>query len=307
MVEASKFVRRWHQFSLRTLLLFVFVCALGCSWLATRLQRADRQRRAVAALRNQWHGFVEYEDRSHDKPSAGSRLQTLLVDDFFNPVVRVDMMGRGTDAATVPLDDLPALEMVSFDSSSQLTDAGLVNLRRARRLFSLDLANTAVAGDGLAHLEDLPHLQILVLRGSRVNDAAMKHIQRMRGLVVLDLSKTGITGAGLSLLEGLGELKTLELSYTAIGDADLASLRGMSKLRRLDLCDARHVTDAGLRLLADLASLELLDLSGTGVTDAGLCQLAKLARLRWVGLQRTAVTAPAAARLHQSLPGCRID
>jgi hypothetical protein len=40
--------RRWFQFSLRALLVFVTLCAIVCSWLTVKLQQAKRQREAVA-------------------------------------------------------------------------------------------------------------------------------------------------------------------------------------------------------------------------------------------------------------------
>ena len=42
--------RRWYQYSLRALLVFVVLCAVACSWFATRLRRAHRQREALAAI-----------------------------------------------------------------------------------------------------------------------------------------------------------------------------------------------------------------------------------------------------------------
>ena len=51
---------RWYQFSLRTLFLFVTACAIACSWFATRLDRASKQKAAVAAL-EQAGGFAWYQ------------------------------------------------------------------------------------------------------------------------------------------------------------------------------------------------------------------------------------------------------
>jgi hypothetical protein len=48
---------RWFQFSLRTLLVFVTLCAIPCSWLAVKMQQAKRQREAVVAI-EKLGGFV---------------------------------------------------------------------------------------------------------------------------------------------------------------------------------------------------------------------------------------------------------
>jgi hypothetical protein len=44
--------RRWYQFSLKTLLVFMVLCSLVLAAFSWRLQRAHRQARAVAALRS---------------------------------------------------------------------------------------------------------------------------------------------------------------------------------------------------------------------------------------------------------------
>jgi hypothetical protein len=47
---SSKSPRRWFQYSLRTLLIFVTLFAVACSWFAVKLGQARRQREAVEAL-----------------------------------------------------------------------------------------------------------------------------------------------------------------------------------------------------------------------------------------------------------------
>jgi hypothetical protein len=43
--------RRFLQFSLRTLLIFVLLVSIGMSWFAVKLERARRQREAVEVIR----------------------------------------------------------------------------------------------------------------------------------------------------------------------------------------------------------------------------------------------------------------
>ncbi len=47
---------RWYQFRLRSLLLFVTLVAVFCSWYAVKKRQADRQKAAVDELRR--HGYA---------------------------------------------------------------------------------------------------------------------------------------------------------------------------------------------------------------------------------------------------------
>jgi hypothetical protein len=42
--------RRWFQYSLRSLMLFTLLCALLCSWFAVKMEKARKQRQAVAVI-----------------------------------------------------------------------------------------------------------------------------------------------------------------------------------------------------------------------------------------------------------------
>ncbi len=52
--------RRWLQYSLRSLLIFVTLFAILCSWIATRMRYAIEQQAAVKALRK-YTGIIEYD------------------------------------------------------------------------------------------------------------------------------------------------------------------------------------------------------------------------------------------------------
>ncbi len=53
--------RRRVQFGLRTLLVFVTLCAVVCSWLAVRLREARRQAAAVATMREKFDAVAWYD------------------------------------------------------------------------------------------------------------------------------------------------------------------------------------------------------------------------------------------------------
>ena len=89
---------RWFQFSLRTLLVIVTLCAVLCSWLAVRMQQAKRERKAAAAIEDAC-GQVGWSE-----PSGPAWLRTLLGDDLFHHVdsVELDIMPAPPDDVSKP-------------------------------------------------------------------------------------------------------------------------------------------------------------------------------------------------------------
>ncbi len=54
---------RRFQFSLRTLLIFVTLCAIPCSWLAVKIKRFKQRQKAAAAI-EKLGGSVHWSERS---------------------------------------------------------------------------------------------------------------------------------------------------------------------------------------------------------------------------------------------------
>ena len=153
--------RRWFQFRLRTLLIVVLVLSLPLSWLAMRMERARRQRRAVEAissLRGQascdWQNYPRYG-------AEPTWLRRILGDDFFDPVTWA-VLNRDTitDADLEHLKGLPSLEILSLPDT-RVSDAGLEYVSGLSQLEYLDLRNTDVTPEGIRKLQEaLPNCKI---------------------------------------------------------------------------------------------------------------------------------------------------
>jgi hypothetical protein len=172
---------------------------------------------------------------------------------------------------------------------ARVTDAGLKELARLKRLEELDLDAARVTDAGLKELVRLKELHALNLDATALTDAGLKELARLKKLRSLGLKQTGVTDAGLKELAGLKRLRSLGLGNTRVTDVGLKELAPLKRLRELDLSSTR-VTDAGLKVLAQMERLEVLDLSDTGVTDGGLKALAGLKRLQSLVVARTKVT-----------------
>jgi hypothetical protein len=178
--------RRWYQFSLRTLLVFVLLASLGASWLAVRLHHARRQRDAVIAIRAAG-GTVGYDyevDKTNmfivqeAEPPAPPWLEWLFGDDFFADVVLVDVYEPDFgDADVEHLKDLTELRSLQL-SSTQVTDAGLEHLKGLANLTDLRLHHTQVTDAGLEHLRGLTKLKALYIPFTRVTSKGVERLQR---------------------------------------------------------------------------------------------------------------------------------
>ena len=153
--------RRWYQYSLRTLLVFVTLFALACSWLAVKLQQAKRQREAVEAIR-MLGGRVAYDyeldaygDIIPGEPPGPAWLRQILGDDLFCTVV---FAKPTNDASMLILNDLSGIRRLEL-RRSQVTDAGLECLKSLPKLQMLDLRGGKVTDAGLEHLMGLVQLR----------------------------------------------------------------------------------------------------------------------------------------------------
>ena len=250
---------RWYQFSLRTLLVFVAVGGIGLGWLGVRLQRARKQKEAVEAIL-MLGGSVSYDCEFDEDGNLVDRVDStvpawllrMLGPDFFYEVTHVFCWSEfGGDDAT-HFQGLGSLELLWLENSD-ITDAGLKNLRGLTKLRELNLRCTRVTDEGLEHLAGLTNLEALYLDATQVTDAGLRHLESMKKLRSLGLSETQVTDAGLRDLQGLTTLELLYLDGTQVTDAGLEYLSGSANLRELILksyhVSGTQVTDEGVEKL----------------------------------------------------------
>ena len=135
--------RRWYQFSLRSLVLFTVVCAVGAAWVGWELEKTRREQLVVAKI-EALGGAVWYH---------GIRGPDRLV--WYFRKVRV-----------VDLCDTP------------VTDADLAPLKALTNLEGLVLGGTPVTDAVLEHLKGLPNLGRLYIEDTQVTAGGVKELQR---------------------------------------------------------------------------------------------------------------------------------
>ena len=149
--------RRWLQFRLRTLLIAVVVLSLPLSWFAVRMEKARRQREAIAAI-ERLGGVVErWEDLSVPK-----WIRKFFPDEFFIYAVEVVLDDtEATDACLEHLKGMTNIDILQLNGT-KVTDACLEHLEGLTNLGFLRLKNTNVTPEGVKKLQEaLPNCDIM--------------------------------------------------------------------------------------------------------------------------------------------------
>jgi Leucine-rich repeat (LRR) protein len=300
---SARSTKHWIRFRLRTaFLVLTFVCAFLGWWVV----RAERQRMAVAAVRDAGGSVIYTYERDpirgplkNPKPWAPAWLRKTLGDDLFITVEGVYCEGRKFDDDAV--DRLvPKLRRVSNLRwlelrSTSITDAALgriAELTQLERLLIRSSANgserTQITDTGLAQLHTLSGLRFLSLEKCTIDGSAFEHLGTLRGLEELDLRDTEFNNTAARYLHQFTRLTYLNLWKTQITDAAMGEILYLDHLEKLFLSD--NLTDSAATDLAKLRRLKVLDLSNSAFSDAAVEALQN--RLQLEELRRKGGTVP---------------
>jgi hypothetical protein len=168
------------QYSLRSLMLLTLAASIACSWLAVGAKRAREQRQIVEEI-EKLGGRVsfDYECRGveHPLPYPWTWLCDLLGDDYFAEITWVDYRSTQiTDAGLENLKGLTNLTLLWLDNT-QITDTGLEHIKRLTNLFELSLANTRITDAGLEHLTGMNEIGILSIENTQISVEGEKKLQ----------------------------------------------------------------------------------------------------------------------------------
>ena len=297
-------VRRWFRWRVRTLMMIVFVCALGSGVAVWELRRIDARRAAVAAVYESG-GFVTYDYQwVSGGPDAKKWawvpfwLRHAVGDVVFHDVTQVVWASTGprgkvrsiplSDEQTAVLKEFPRLGSVWILCAPGVTDKTLQHLAGATELSRLNVCNIEITDDGLASLEGLRKLSSLALQGVPITDRGLSHLAGLN-VDILMLNDCPIDGPGLKYLGSMPRLSVLHLQKVGLKDDSLAALRQARSLRYLTLLET-GTTDRGLDHVAAMTWLQSLVLGRENSSDDGVARLKGLTNLHTLSLLGPKVT-----------------
>ena len=161
--------RRWFQFSLRALLLFVLACSIPCAWLGVKVREAKRRQHVANRLRDAgWWIRYDFEPKlftgplgTNSTPPGPDWLREFLGTDFFGNVVEAapSWAAIGHPLPWNELHDLPHLQYLHF--ALPIPDDEMEHLHDMTQLKGLRLRSENLTGAGFDKLRRaLPKCEI---------------------------------------------------------------------------------------------------------------------------------------------------
>jgi hypothetical protein len=263
---------RWLRISLRNLLILFTCVALATGWFA---HYAQKRKAAFAAIRKAG-GSIQMG------VGNPSRLAKWFGPEIFGAVNKIDLREGKAD-------------------NELLKHVGVLT-----ELPRLDLSGADIDDDGLAHIADLPLVE-LWLQSTKITDAAAATISDIKSLVFLQLNATSLSDDFLERLESMPALQDLGLRGTKVTGAGMRFLARHPSLKQVDVYST-EVDDAGVRHLVDCRALTDVGLSMTKVTNDVFEHLAMLPNLTTADLTANRpITTAAVLAFEKAHPQCDIE
>lgn len=213
----------WHYRTGLGLMAVAAVVLFGSVELARRLHRVtpsrDDQRQAAIRTLTQLGGQVH--GTNNGRPVAISLERS--------DAYRRQSVGQNVGLREIVDDDVnviagfPDLEDLTI-RSTEITDAGLQQLKPQPEMIRFHVECPLVTEDGLGVIARMERLEFLNLAGTGVRGLSTFAFDRKTRLIDLNLAGTGITSDALAQLTSLKALQRLDLSETEIGDECLTFL-----------------------------------------------------------------------------------
>lgn len=265
------------RFSLRSILLSVFVCALATLAAKTYYDSQAPYRMAKELTRYGCKAEVEVLTSGPAgtelvQVEAGHILGTLSCERLlFSPT-----SNKRAFEIVSQLKHIKELEF-TLDEKTEIGNVDFSHLRHLSVTVRSEKPLTAV-------LQSATDLENLVIYGRTQLGVSTKNaISKQRSLESLWLDGIQISSAELKQLSNLGSLNFLRLSDCKIEPGALARIQEFRKLKSLSL-SGNSVNDATIDELIDVTTFHILGLSSAKITDRGIAEVSRMEHLRELDL-----------------------
>lgn len=184
--------------------------------------------------------------------------------------------------------DLPCIKALNLSSNDQLTDKGIISLKRFTHLTDLNLSfckNIEDKALGII-LQDLQLLSLSLNGCPKITERGLSHLASQVNLLGLSFGGNEEIH-NISFVKLLSELKTLFIENSQLDEApeSLPMLIHLKKLVLLAICKAPHVNDVALATLSGMTHLVNFELSGSSITSQGEAIIKRLTtrEVIWIG------------------------
>jgi hypothetical protein len=201
--------RRWFRFSLRTMLVFTALACLALGWWVNAVQR---QRRAIAAIKQNggWFGYREddskkskFKDwiREHATDWLGQNANDILGLDLFCDSWVEYFSTPNADLILLQCRELSSLTHIDLRYSGA-SDLGVRYLRGHRNLEALKLSGCEnITDSSVPILAEFKSLRRLNLCGTKVTNASLPKLATMKNLRYLTLPGMQLTEEERDMLQ----------------------------------------------------------------------------------------------------------
>ena len=196
------------QFSLRTLLVAVAVCALGFGAIRYKIDACRQAWREEQAARQAIRDACLISSR--DRPLRAPFLR------FFVPKEQEYIFDR-VDGLMFPAEDVGGRRLAPISDLTKLRVLRLIGCRGT--------------DEALEHIRSLRNIELLELDHSDLTDRGMEHVGSMTSITALRIGGTKVTDEGFTHIAKLTNLQYLEADYVDVSDAALQSLSSLKHLR----------------------------------------------------------------------------
>jgi Leucine-rich repeat (LRR) protein len=169
--------------------------------------------------------------------------------------------------------DVREHDIVGFKLPPNAKDSELTKYLAFRDVETLSLANTQVTWAGLANLKNFPKLTALDVSNLDIGDRGLSELKKLNSLYHLSLAGTHVTDDQLAGLLSALNLTSLDVGHLGLNDDFLMMLPSYARTVPSSLTlTGNNITDAGLQsFFASYGSaIRKLDLSGTLIDGSGL-------------------------------------